>query len=366
MNTERKYFIDWIRVIAIALLLLYHSAIGFQPWGMMIAFITNAESWQSLWIPMAMLSVWRIPLLFFVSGMGLYFAFQNRTLKQVMVERAGRILVPYVFGIFCIVPIHLYLWQSYYKMRPGYNASPGHLWFLGNIFTYVLILSPLFYYLKKNETGKMVKGIKIIFSSPLAWPVVVAAFIAEALIVKPLPYEMYAMTWHGFFLGLLAFFFGFCFVLTGEGFWKMIVQWRWVYLTLALGLFAVRFFVFNLSAPVYLLVAESQSWIFAVLAFGCKYLNRPGETLGYLSQAAYPVYILHMIFLYLGSLLIFPLEIDVYLKFILVLSSTFIGSMGTYELLIRRVKLLRVLFGLRKEMEPKKVMIADPIQVSQS
>lgn len=358
MNTERKYFIDWIRVIAIALLLLYHTAIGFQPWGMMIAFITNAESWGSLWIPMAMLNVWRIPLLFFVSGMGLYFTFQNRNLIQVITERARRIFVPYLFGFFFIVPIHLYLWQNYYKLNLAYAPNPGHLWFLGNIISYVLILSPLFYYVKKNESGKIVVWIKMIFSTPLAWFVVVAAFIAEAFILNPLPYEMYAMTWHGFSLGLLAFFFGFCFVLAGDGFWKMIVKWRHIYLALALGLFAVRFFVFNLNAPVYLLVAESQSWIFAVLALGCKYLNRPSEMLNYLSQAAYPVYVLHMIFLYLSSMLIFPLTLNVYLKFAFVLNFTFIGSLSTYEFLIRRVKFLRVLFGLKKEDVRKKIVVA--------
>jgi hypothetical protein len=357
MNTERKYFIDWIRVIAIALLLIYHAAVGFQPWGMMIAFITNSESWGSLWIPMAMLNVWRIPLLFFVSGMGLYFAFENRNLKQIIVERAGRILVPFVFGVFCIVPIHLYLWKYYYKLNPGYIADPGHLWFLGNIFSYVLIFSPLFYYMKKNESEKIVQWIKMIFSTPLAWFVVVAAFITEAVILNPLPYEMYAMTLHGFFLGLLAFFFGFCFVLSGEGFWKMILKWRWVYLILALGFFAIRFYVFNMFSPVYLLVAESQSWIFAVLAFGCRYLNKPSETLNYLSKAAYPVYILHMIFLYLGSMLIFPLEIDIYLKFILVLLFTFFGSIATYEFIIRKVKFIRPLFGLKADTEQKKILI---------
>ena len=29
---ERRYDIDWLRVIAIGLLLIYHIAIAFQPW----------------------------------------------------------------------------------------------------------------------------------------------------------------------------------------------------------------------------------------------------------------------------------------------------------------------------------------------
>ena len=78
-TTNRRYDIDWLRVIAIGLLLLYHVAIGFQSWGIMLGFITNDKPWESLWIPMTMLNVWRIPLLFFVSGMGFILLFKTGT-----------------------------------------------------------------------------------------------------------------------------------------------------------------------------------------------------------------------------------------------------------------------------------------------
>lgn len=147
----RRYDIDWLRVIAIALLLLYHVAIGFQSWGLMIGFITNSEAWESLWIPMALLNVWRIPLLFFVSGMGVYFALQNRSWKQLLQERTRRIVLPLVVGIFLIVPLHVLLLQYYYQWDLRYTPSPAHLWFLGNIFAYVVLLAPLLIYLKKKS-----------------------------------------------------------------------------------------------------------------------------------------------------------------------------------------------------------------------
>jgi len=102
---------------------------------------------------------------------------------------------------------------------------------------------------------------------------------------------------------------------------------------------------FSMNTPVYLLVTESQCWIVSVFAFGYKYLNRGGKTLTYLSKAAYPVYILHMIFLYLGSLWIFPLSLDVRIKFVLVLLATVGGCLVTYEI-IRRIKWIRPLFGV--------------------
>ena len=346
-TADRKYFIDWIRVIAIALLLIYHVAIAFQRWGIMIGFIANPDPWDSLWLPMTMLNVWRIPLLFFVSGMGVYFAIQNRNWKQLIQERALRIFLPFVFGIFVIVPIHQYLWRWNYSFEQVYSPNPGHLWFLGNIFAYVLMLLPVFIYLKKHENGKVVQLIKKMLSTPLGLIPVFAALVAEGMLLDPRPFELYAMTWHGFVLGLLAFFFGFCFVMSGSVFWDMVWRWRWMLLGLAVILYGLRLFYFQTQfTPNYLIAIESNCWILSVFAFGSKYLNRSGHSLKYLSQAAYPVYILHMIFLSIGSLLIFPLDIPVQLEFFLVLAFTFAGCFGMYEL-IRRVNIIRPLFGLK-------------------
>lgn len=351
----RRYDIDWLRVIAIGLLLLYHVAIGFQPWGIMIGFITNEKPWTGLWLPMGMLNVWRIPLLFFVSGMGVYFAMQQRSWKELLGERSTRILVPYVFGIFVIVPAGFLLWQTYNNFPVSYNANPAHLWFLGNILVYVLLLSPLFYFLKKNDNGKLARSIRWIMSNLLGIVIVVGCSVVEVLLVKPFPFELYAMTWHGFFLGIIAFFFGFCFVFAGTGFWRMILQWRWGLLIIAMALFAVRISAYNMQAPAYFLAIESDFWILSILAFGNKYLNRSNPTLSYLSKAAYPIYIIHMIFLYLGSILIFPLDIAVPLKFVLVLIFTFVGCFAAYEFLIRRINIVRQLFGLKMKEKEKRV-----------
>ena len=115
-TTERRYDIDWLRVIAIGLLLIYHIAIIFQPWAMLIGFMRSEETLERLWKPMTMLNVWRIPLLFYVSGMGLYFAIRKRNWQQLLMERTKRILVPFVFGIICIAPLHMFIFQDYYKM----------------------------------------------------------------------------------------------------------------------------------------------------------------------------------------------------------------------------------------------------------
>ncbi|HEY5919563.1 MAG TPA: hypothetical protein VIU13_19220, partial [Chryseolinea sp.] len=121
---------------------------------------------------------------------------------------------------------------------------------------------------------------------------------------------------------------------------------RWMFLAVAVGFFLARTFVLGLKTPVYLLVVESDAWIFSVFAFGHKYLNKQSKALTYLSEAAYPVYILHMIFLFLGSWLIFPLELPAPQKFFAVLLFTFAGCFSSFEA-IRRVNILRPLFGMR-------------------
>ncbi len=347
MTATRRYDIDWLRVIAIALLILYHIAIVFQPWGVLLWFIQSDKLLEGLWVPMSMLNVWRIPLLFFVSGMGVAFAIRKRNWLQLIMERIRRILLPFLFGIFTIVPLHVLIWQKYYNQDLSYTVQLGHLWFLANIFAYVLLFIPLFIYIRNDKAGNIIILLRRMFGTPWGLILIATVFVLEAILANPEIYEMYALSWHGFILGLLAFFFGFCFVQSGDVFWQMLLKWRWVYFSTALLLFTVRLMFFQLKAPGYLVAVESNTWIFAVLGFGHKYLNRPGKLLSYLSGAAYPVYIIHMIFLYLGAFLILPLNIPASLKFILIILFTGVGCFAAYDLLIRRIKFLRPLFGLK-------------------
>ncbi len=347
MTSERRHDIDWLRVIAIGLLLIYHIAIIFQPWAMFIGFIKSDESLEALWTPMTMLNVWRIPLLFFVSGMGLYFAMRKRNWKQLLLERTKRILLPFTFGILAITPLHMFIFQKYYHMPLGYYPHQGHLWFLGNIFVYVLILLPVYYYLKTHETGKIKNALSTLMSHPGGPLFISLFFVIEFLLVNPQMFALYAKTWHGFFNGFLAFFFGFLFVYSGKTFWQTVLKWRWLYVGLAIILYGIRLELFGFEAPGYLIAIESNCWIFAVFGFGYKYLNKPSKTLSYLSQAAYPVYIIHMFVLYATALFILPLEIPILLKFICIVVFTGLACYLIYEFIIKRIGFLRPLFGLK-------------------
>ena len=157
---------------------------------------------------------------------------------------------------------------------------------------------------------------------------------------------MYASTLHGFFLGWLAFIFGFLFAFSGDSFWNNLVNYRWVFLASSVILFAIRIgnyatFPNQINLPI-----ETCLWVFTIFAFAKVYLNRPHKSLKYFSQAAYPIYIVHMIFLGLSSHFILPMDLNVKVKFIAILSATIGASVIAYEL-INRIKYLKILFGIK-------------------
>ena len=93
-TTTRRYDVDSVRVYALGLLILYHAVVGFQPWAREINFVTNEQSLEALWIPMGLINVWRIPIVFMVSGMGVCFAMERRTWKPLLVFLYALLLLP--------------------------------------------------------------------------------------------------------------------------------------------------------------------------------------------------------------------------------------------------------------------------------
>jgi hypothetical protein len=186
------------------------------------------------------------------------------------------------------------------------------------------------------------------YGHPIGILGMVVPFVLEAMIIQPDGFEMYAMTLHGFLLGLLTFFFGFTCIHCGTSYWETVRKWRWMYLIIAVLLFLVRAGVFELKAPNYLMALESNMWIFTAFGFAYRYLNHPSKELKYLSQGAYPIYIMHMVILYAGAALIMPLVISTVIKFVLIVGFTAAGSFTFYEFVIRRVGFFRPLFGLKR------------------
>jgi peptidoglycan/LPS O-acetylase OafA/YrhL len=296
---------------------------------------------------MAMINVWRIPILFMISGMGVRFAMERRDWKQLLKDRTMRILVPFLFGFFVICPISIALGMLQYDLHLAYIPNAGHLWFLANIYLYVLLLLPFFVWLKSRPDNLILRGFGALLRLRFGIFLLALPVVAETLLLDPVYFTLYGQTLHGFWLGMICFLTGFLLVSAKDVFWKAVEGIRYGALILAFSLYLVRLLAFELEGPNVLSAFESMCWMLALLGLASATLNKPSRGLAYLNRAVYPVYIIHLPMQYLLSYFIFPLSIPAIAKLVLVLALTFGSSLVLYELIIKRLKWIRPLFGMK-------------------
>ncbi len=359
MLTERRHDIDALRVIVLFLLIAYHAAVAFQPWGWDIAFISNDKPLESLWIFFSLINTWRIPILFVISGMALRYAYEKRDKWTLFNERIKIILLPYYFGMYTVAALHIGLFFSYIGMNEDIESDPVHLWFLANIAFYAFCCIPFLHTSKKSST-QFSKILNLRFGTLfLSLPWVVYGFLQESLkLAWGLGWTMYPSSLHGFILGLICFVYGIVLVSQGEVFWESLKRNMPIHLTLGIGLYIYRLFgEFELQGGS-LVAFESYNFIFGVLGLGQKYLNKQSSTLDYLKEAVFPVYIFHLPLQQFFATLIFPTNLPASLKFFILVVLTLFGSFTLFHV-VKRIKILRPLYGLRNPpTEVKNIFIA--------
>lgn len=154
----RHYGLDWLRVGAFAILILYHIGMVFVPWG----FHVQLASLPWVAIPMLASNPWRLMLLFVVSGYATRaLAVRHPTILSFAQGRSIRLLVPLAFGMVALVPpqiwaelaskygyggSYLRFWtQDWLSFRAigGVVPSPAwnHLWFVGYLWVYTMAVA---------------------------------------------------------------------------------------------------------------------------------------------------------------------------------------------------------------------------------
>jgi hypothetical protein len=120
---ERHYGMDWLRIGAFALLILYHIGMFFVPWGWHVKTAVPLD-WVQL--PMLAANAWRLPLLFTVSGFATAAVLgKSAGVAGFLRNRTARLLVPTLFAAVLIIPP-----QPWIELvtQHGYAASLGHFW----------------------------------------------------------------------------------------------------------------------------------------------------------------------------------------------------------------------------------------------
>ncbi|HEY9246357.1 MAG TPA: acyltransferase, partial [Candidatus Methanoperedens sp.] len=190
---KRRYDIDWLRVLAMLMIFLFHNARFF-----------NYDDWQvknnqldfGMSVFVEMVSQWIMPLFFILSAISAYYALDYRSNRQYVNERWKRLVIPLVFGIFVLAPPQVYIERvshsqfagSFVQFFPHYfdglYAFGGnfawmgiHLWYLEILFIFSLLTLPLFRYLRKGTIRNCIHriadsskkpGIMFLFAIPIA------------------------------------------------------------------------------------------------------------------------------------------------------------------------------------------------------
>ena len=105
---ERRYDIDWLRVLVMLAVFFFHCACFFDhsTW-----ILNNAERSIVAEVITGWLSMWFMPLFFLLSGVGSWYSLRFRSSGQYLSERVKRLLVPlYTVGLLLINPPQDYFW----------------------------------------------------------------------------------------------------------------------------------------------------------------------------------------------------------------------------------------------------------------
>jgi glucan biosynthesis protein C len=369
---ERRNDIDWVRILAVLLLIPFHTARIFDTLESFYVKNNILSPWLT-YIIIEFLNKWHMPLLFLVAGASTWFAMKKRSSGQYIVERLKRLMIPFVFGTLVIVPPQMYFallhrlsttasyllyYHTFFQLRPsgmpdytGVGFSWGHLWFILDLFVISLIALPLFLSLK-TKTGQRITS-------------KIAGFLKRGstilLLALPFPFVLLLPEIDGkpFFMYLMVFIFGFL-VMSDESYRQALERNRWAALILGIICTAVSY-VASLSgvafedwSPGWILLGLVNSfntwfWLLAILAFGQKYLNVDNKLLRYSRNAAYPFYVLHQTLIVAIGYYVVQLDTGVFFKFLIIVIGSLVGTVGLYDLIVRRTIVTRFLFGMKSK-----------------
>jgi peptidoglycan/LPS O-acetylase OafA/YrhL len=245
--TDRKLELDWLRLGAIALVFVFHTARFFDPWGW---HVKNPTVHPWLMAPETIFITWAMPLLFVISGAGVSLSLRRRTVATYVRERVLRVLVPLVVGVFTHVLWQVYLERSthgqfdgsflefvprYFDGWYGYGGNFAwmglHLWYLELLFAFSLALLPVFLWSGTGRGRRVVARVCGLLARPggpflLAVPVALAAAL-------PAPASFWGTrSWGGWNLLSHACFFGAGFLVVADERLYQSVRRHWLPATL--------------------------------------------------------------------------------------------------------------------------------------
>lgn len=372
-NAVRRYDFDWLRVLGILTVFIFHSMRFFNTdyWH-----VKNPITYTALDNVIEYMGFWMMPLIFLVSGAGIYYAFKSSSLRSVgkfLKDKVLRLFVPLVVNVFSLVILQVYLervshhefsgslWQflphyfeGIYGFGGNFAAVGNHLWYLAVLFVFCVVLLPVILLLK-TRIGSLVlnKVTGALSRFGLFYLLAFVVLLSWKLISPDSILGFDKFNWNlGVYMSMALV--GYVLV-SDERLLGSIARFRWVSLALAavLTTLAIRGEVHN----------DMILWscVLTFVGFAGKYLKVNTPFLKYANEAVLPFYILHQTVLLVIGYFVVQWDVPTLAKWFIIAATSFGFILGTYEFVIRRVNVLRVLFGM-KPVQKEKAPAALPVE----
>jgi hypothetical protein len=371
---ERRIDLDWVRIGAFALLILYHVGMFYVPWNWHIKSVPTIAALEPL---MLALNPWRLSLLFLVSGVATRFMLRKTAAGALLRSRSWRLLIPLIFGMLVIVPPQAYIQivealgypsgfadfylNHYFAFGPQFCPKPciimptwNHLWFVAYLWVYTMALG-MVVMAAPHVTGWIERWLVPAFSGWWLLVVPPLAFAAYRIVLLPNFPSTHALfgDWYNHALFATVFLLGFL-LAHAKPFWDAVESLRWTALA-----FAAAFFLCFLTLrgmrdggmPVRITFGVAYGfyqWLcmVALLGFARRWIKKDSAARRYLTDAIFPYYIVHQTAIIMIAHALRGSGLSAGLEAGIVIGSTVAACVVTYEI-VRRVALLRPLFGLK-------------------
>jgi peptidoglycan/LPS O-acetylase OafA/YrhL len=372
----RLYYLDWLRVLAVLGVFYAHAVSIFD----MLYWQANDSRGNAL---IVFGTEWGMALFFLLAGASAWFSLGSRSGRQFIRERFVRLVIPCAVGVLLLSPPQGYLLDVIRSVYPGsffqyylafflgvhFSWNPQvlaaygfHLWFLAFLFLFsVLALAP--FLALKSVAGRRVtdwlagvcsrKGGLFLFLLPLA---------LLQLALRP-AFPDY-QGWSDFFIWFMYFVYGYI-VMSDARLVKAVEKQGMIALVVgvvSLGGLLVTMYgpgVLHIweDTPGYVLSYEMYqlvwiiigwSWMLFVLYFGMRCLNAHNPFIRYLNEAILPFYVLHFFVIVMMAFFFARWQVATAPRFLVVSTLALAATLVVYEVLIRRIPVMRRLFGMKK------------------
>lgn len=364
MNRTREYDLDWLRAIGMLSVFLYHCTMFLNLWGW---HVKNPTLSPGIGAFSNILIQWIMPLFFVISGVATYHALQRRTSGEFLRERALRLGVPLLLGIFLLSPPQIYIERltngqfqgSFWAFLPhyfdGFYAFGGnfawmglHAWYLLVLLLYSTLTLPFF----KRLAGRRTDRTEAALQSPV-W-----------LLVAPIPpilFEIFldrqsigtqAMGGWNILTYLFLFIYGFC-LFSSPGFragLRRVGPYVVAIAVITSLLMTYAYFVqphVSMAVGAIVRVLMSWSWVASLLYLGGRYLNVNHPRLPALGDLVMPFYVIHQPVIVILAFFLRPLDWAPILKLLVLAPAAFTVIMLLYRFVVQPFKPVRFLMGMK-------------------